>query len=258
MRVTIHQVAERAGVSLATVSHVFNNPDRVGRLTREKVLEAAYHVGYLHRKKRKRRLGAVGIVADNFANITVGEFYNMVAWGIFEEIKNMQLNIMLEAVSAEEGHIPQFVVQNLVDGVLFFGKVSRDVVLMTKNKNIPLVLVGHPIPDLELHTVLPDNRAGATMAAEHLIGKGHKKFAVIIGEPLYDPITADRLEGFRFGLTKVGIQLNHKYIVQADFGLPDSAIKATEKLLKLADPPTAIFCFNDSFAFRCIQTIEEH
>ena len=258
MKITIHDVAKRAEVSLSTVSQVFNNPDRVGKIMREKVLEAAYHVGYIHRKKRKRRLGTIGIVCDNFANVTIGEFYNVVVWGILEELKKMKFNVMIEAVGQDEDRIPQFVTQNLVDGVLFLGKVSRQVVLMTQRKNIPLVMVGHPIPDLELHTIVPDGRAGAVLAAEHLVAKGHKKIAIMLGEPQYDPITANRLEGFRFGLAKAKINLKKEYIAKADFIDGETAVKTTEKLLKLPNKPTAIFCASDSLAYRCIKALKEN
>lgn len=259
MKITIHDVAKRAGVSLSTVSQVFNNPDRVGKIMREKVLEAAYHVGYIHRKKRKRRLGTIGIVCDNFANVTIGEFYNVVVWGILEELKKMKFNVMVEAVSFEEDRIPQMVVQNQVDGVLFLGIVNRQMVLMTSQKNIPLVMVGHPIPDLELHNIVPDGRAGALLAANYLIEKGHKRIAVMLGGPRYDQIVSDRLDGFRFGLSNAGLKLPEEYIVKADFSYPDdTTTKATEKLLKLKKRPTAIFCMADSLAFRCIRTLKDN
>ncbi len=149
------------------------------------------------------------------------------------------------------------ITKSKVDGALFLGKCSRDIIYIAQQKNIPVVLVGHPLPETEIHTIVPDGRSGSFKAVEHLISLGHRKIAIISGEPEYDPITSERLDGYRFALSKNGIAEKKEYIVEADYGKPKTAIDATKRLLELPDPPTAIFCTSDSLAYRAFEAVKE-
>jgi DNA-binding LacI/PurR family transcriptional regulator len=196
-------------------------------------------------------------VTDDYYNFILGEFYNWVVWGILEELKKRSQNVLIESTGKDPEYFPKMIVKNLVDGVLFLGKSSLDLAYISEQKGIPLLLVGHPVPELELHTIVPDGRSGAFQATSHLIELGHKKIAVITGEPMYDPVTAERVEGYRFALTTAGIEERKEYTAQADFGKPETATKAAEKLLDLTDPPTAFFCTSDSLAYRAYKAIKE-
>lgn len=254
--VSIKDIAKQAGFSATTVSFALNNPDRVGAGTRRHVLRIARKLDYSRIKKSGKR-GAIGIVTDDYYNFVLGEFYNWVVWGILEELKSRGINILIESTGKNPDYFPKMVTKNLVDGVLFLGKNSLDLNYIAQQKGIPLLLVGHPIPEGELHSIVPDGRAGAFQAVNHLIELGHKKIAIITGEPTYDPTTAERIEGYHFALSKAGIAENKDYLVQADFGRPETAITATQKLLELTDPPTAIFCASDSLAYRAYKAIKE-
>ena len=254
--VSIKDVAKEAGVSISTVSFALSNPERVGAQTRRHVLRIAREMDYTRVKKLKKR-GAIGLVADDYYNLLFGEFYDEVVFGILEELKKRQVNVLVESTGKDPEYFPKMITKNLVDGVLFLGKSSPDLIYIAQQKNIPLVLVGHPIPEVELHTIVPDGRSGAFQAVNHLIELGHKKIAMITGEPKYDPITAERVEGYHFALNKANIAERNDYIVEADFGKPETAVKAARKLLDLSDPPTAIFCASDSLAYRAYKAIKE-
>ncbi|MFA4844068.1 MAG: LacI family DNA-binding transcriptional regulator [Candidatus Margulisiibacteriota bacterium] len=252
--VSIKDVAKRAGVSLSTVSFAMNNPDRVAINTRRNVLRIARELEYSRVKKHGKR-GYIGIVTDDYYNFLFGEFYNWVIFGILEELKARGINILVESTGKDPEYFPRMITKNLVDGVLFIGKSSLDLTYISQQKGIPILLVGHPMSEGELHTIVTDGRSGAFQAINHLIDLGHKKIALITGEPMYDPITAERVEGYRFALNKAGIEERKEYLIQADFGKPETAINATKQLLALSDPPTAIFCASDSLAYRAYQAI---
>lgn len=254
--VSIRDIAKQAEVSLSTVSFALNNPERVGANTRHHVLRIAREIGYSRIKKLKKR-GYIGIITDDYYNFLFGEFYNWVVFGILDELKKRNLNVLVESTGNDPECFPKMITKSLVDGVLFLGKSNRDLIYISQQKGIPMVLVGHPMPEVELHTIVPDGRSGAFQATNHLIELGHKKIAMIIGEPMYDPITAERVEGYRFALSKAGILETKEYIVEADYGKPETAIEAAKKLLDLPDPPTAIFCASDSLAYRAYQAIKE-
>lgn len=254
--VGIKDVAKMARVSLSTVSFALNDPDRVAVETRRQVLRIARELEYNRVKKHGKR-GYLGIVTDDYYNFLFGEFYNWVIFGIFEELKARKINILVESTGKDPEYFPRMITKNLVDGVLFIGKSSLDLTYISQQKGIPVLLVGHPMSERELHTIVTDGRSGASQSVKHLLELGHKKIALIIGEPLFDPIIADRVEGYRFALNKEGIEERMDYIVQADFGKPKTAIKATKKLMGLSDPPTAIICASDSLAYRAYQALEE-
>jgi DNA-binding LacI/PurR family transcriptional regulator len=253
--VSIKDVAKEAGVSLSTVSFALNNPDRVAENTRRHVLRTARELGYNRIKKHVKK-GCLGIVTNDFHNLIFGEFYNLVVLGMLQALRERGVNVLVESAEKNPEYFPRMVVKGLVDGVLFLGKSNRDLIYVAQQKGIPVVLAGHPIPEVEIHTVVPDGRSGAFQAVEHLIELGHQKIALITGEPPYDPITADRVEGYRFALTRAGLLVRDDYLVEADFGRPVTALKAAEQLLNLSDPPTAFFCASDSLAYRAYQAIK--
>ena len=254
--VSIKDVAKEAGVSLSTVSFALNNPERVGTQTRRHVLRIAREMDYMRVKKLKKK-GSIGLISDDYHNLLFGEFYNVVVFGILEELKKRKVNVLVESTGKDPEYFPRMITKSMVDGVLFLGKSSRDLIYIAQQKGIPIVLVGHPIPEVELHNIVPDGRSGAFQAVNHLIELGHKKIAMITGEPIYHPITAERVEGYRFALNKAGLSDKKEYMVEADFGKPETAVEATKKLLNLKDPPTAIFCTSDSLAYRTYQAIKE-
>lgn len=253
--VSIKDVAKKAGVSLSTVSFALNNPDRVAVDTRRHVLRIARELEYSRIKKHGKK-GYLGIVTDDNYNLIFGEFYNWVVFGILEELKARGLNVLIESTGKDPEYFPRMITKSLVDGVLFLGKSSLDVPYISKQKGIPILLVGHPIPEVEMNSIVPDGRNGTIQAINHLIELGHKRIAIIAGEPSYDPTTAERVEGYKYALAKAGLKESNEYMVQADFGKPETAIKLTEKLLDLPESPTAIFCCSDSLAYRAYRAIK--
>lgn len=253
--VGIRDIAKEAKVSLSTVSFALNNPERVAADTRKHVLRITREFGYSRIKKSDRK-GQIGIVADDYYNFVQGEFYNWVVWSMLEELKTRNVNVLVESAGKDPEYFPRMIIKNLVDGVLLLGKSSLDLAYISQQKNIPLVMVGHPSPEIELHAVVPDGRSGACQAVNHLIELGHKKIAIITNEQKYDPVVSERIEGYRFALSGAGIAEHQEYLAEGDMCKPETAIGVTNKLLELPDPPTAIFCTSDSLAYRAYKAIK--
>jgi len=247
-KVLIEDIAKRAGVSLATVSQALNHPREVNRKTRQKILEICVQLGYTHKKAgHKRHLNLAVLALDRYIPFT--DFYGRVSVGILEEAQKQGFNVILEPFTKEQEELPRAISKNIIDGILVLGPLPREHILMLKQRNLPLVLCGHPVPGLETHTVMPDGRAGMYEAAKHLISLGHKKIAFISGGPIFDPVVADRLEGYRFAMFEAGLEIPKEYIVQADFVRYEDSHTAVEKLLGLDSPPTALLCISDPIAY---------
>lgn len=255
-KIRVKEIAKEVGCSAATVSQAFNNPKLVNRQTRAEILEACERLGYIRRisnKKRRKIIGVTGISHD----LILGEYYNRVTAAILSAAKDQNINVVIENFSDEEDALPRMFAKKVLDGVLILGRISQDHVLMIKQQNIPLVLCGHPIPGIELHTVISDGRAGIYEMTKHIIKLGHKNIAHMTGGPHFDPVVSDRLDGFRYAMTEAGLSVNDEYIVVGDFCAWETAARAVEELMKLKAPPTAIVCESDALAYNAYQKLKE-
>jgi DNA-binding LacI/PurR family transcriptional regulator len=120
---------------------------------------------------------------------------------------------------------------------------------------IPLVVVDRGSDELKTSTVVVDNYSGAYEAVEHLIGKGHRRIAIIQGLP--ETVTAsERLRGYHDALTRHGIEFDENLVVGRDFRQENGYIE-TKILLKKEKPPTAIFSTSDLITLGCLQALFE-
>lgn len=255
-KIRIKDIARKVGCSAATVSQAFHNPKLVNKQTRLAILQASEEMGYVRRrvqKKMKKIIGVLGISHD----LILGEYYNSVTKAIIAATRKEGINVIVEEFGDQEDALPFMFAKKVLDGVIILGKISQDHVLMIKQNGFPLVLCGHPIPGIELNTVLGDGRAGIYMVAKHLIKLGHRKIAYITGGPVFDPVTSDRLDGYRYALNEAGIELEENYIAVADFCVWETAVKAVDKLTELKNRPTAIICESDALGYMAYQRIEE-
>jgi len=253
-KVRIEDIARRLGISPATVSQALNNPKEVNRKTRQEILSLCEEIGYLKPVRGKKRTYHIAVISRdtyNFAN----DFYAKVCEALLTYARKHKYNLIFEPWSDENDEIPWSVSRNKIDGVIILGKIHREKVLLIKQKQIPLVLCGHPLPDLEQHTVMPDGKSGSYQATKHLIELGHKKIATIAGGEIFDPVSRDRIEGYRYALLEAGIEVREDYIVMADFHLYSHADKVLDKLILREEHPTAIVCASDPIAYKIYETL---
>lgn len=255
-KIRIKEIAKEAGCSPATVSQAFNNPKLVNRKTRAKILEVCEALGYMRRRFKRRSKRIIGVTGVSH-ELILGEYYTRVTSAILSAAKNEGFNVIIEYFGDKEALLPNMFSKKVLDGVLVLGKISQDHVLQIKQHDLPLVLCGHPIPGIELHTVLSDGRKGIYEVTRHLIEMGHKKIAHITGGPLYDPVVSDRLDGFRYALSEAGLSFPEEYIRLGDFCDWSSAVKAVDKLIELKDPPSAIVCESDALAYTAYHRLLE-
>ncbi len=255
-KVRIKDIAKKVGCSPATVSQAFHNPKLVNRQTRRAILDACEEMGYERRKRSKKASKIIGVTGIS-SDLILGEYYNEVAKSIIAAAKREGVNVVIEAFDDKQENLPDMFYKKVLDGVIVLGKISQEHVLMIKHGNYPLVLCGHPISGLELNTVLSDGRAGIYAATKHLIELGHKNIAYITGGPIFDPVTSDRLDGYRYALNESGLEINDKNIMVADFCVWETAAKSVDKLLALKNQPTAIICESDALAYMACQRIQE-
>lgn len=262
MRVTIKDVAERAGVDPSTVSRIINNDPKlsVRAETRLRISEAIGELGYrpnfMARNLRLNTSGAVGMLIPDITNPSFPEMIK----GAESSSSEKDLSLIL----CNTGDIPEkelkmvrFLLDRRVDGLLLASVHMRDETIQEVEKSgVPYVLVNRGNRKDTGAYVVADNAAGARMAVRHLISLGHRKIAHIAGF-LYTDTGIERMEGYRKELNLADIPSNPEYMVEAGY-TEREGYKAMRKLLLLPDRPTAVFAANDLLAMGALMAMHEN
>ncbi len=254
-KVRLKEIAKAVGCSQATVSHAFNDPKLVNRQTRQEILRVSGELGYSRKRYFKQKKKIIGITARSFSAI-FGPYYKDVTEAVLAKAKEQGVNVIIEAFENDDA-LPAMFAKKVLDGVLVYWDLPQEHIMKMKETGVPLVICGYPLPGFEVHTVLSDGRAGMYEIAKHLADLGHRRFGYITGGEVLNPITSDRLDGFRYGLAEKGLKLAEEDIAVADFGRWELAAKAVDQLMAREKPPTALVCENDPLAFVAIHRLQE-
>ena len=211
-RVTIADVASAAGVSKTAVSFAFNNPDRLGQATLERVLGVAQDLGYTPhpaaRALSTKRSGTIGLlVPQRLATVFGNPFVSELIQGLGEQCDEHDLTLLL--VPPLDGSLEQAIRTASVDGFISLGLSPDDsAVRLLERMGIPNVLVDsegsadHPAVNI-------DDEAGAEAAATHLLELGHRRIAILVLPPVRaqkdpSPSVTRRLSGYRKAIDAAG------------------------------------------------------
>ena len=255
----MRDVAERAGVSVTTVSHVVNETRPVSDELRQRVLTTMDELGYqpnrLARSLRLQETHTIGMIVPDSAN----PFFAEVARGIEDTSFEQSYNVILcnsDGNLDKELLYTNVLVEKQVDGILFVAAgVSTEHIRALQTRRMPLVLVDRDIPGVAVDSVLTDNARGGWQAIHYLIELGHRRIGCITGPSDVTP-SAERVTGYRQTLREAGIAVDENLVVKGDFQY-QSGFRATQQLLGMNDPPTAIFACNDLMAVGAISAVIE-
>lgn len=244
-RVTIAEIAQEAGVSVATVSKVLNGHAHVADTTRQRVealLESHHYV-----RRRSRPTHTVGLI-DLVINELDSPWSVEVVRGVQEAAAQHDTGLVVTAVHGRTADTLRWL-DNLTkrgsDGVILAvtvlaGAQRRKI----EELDVPLVVID-PVgnPDASIPSVGATNWHGGLAATQHLLGLGHRRIGVITGPE--DVLSARaRLDGYRAALESAGVGVDPRLEVRGDFH-HGTGITGAEHLLALPEPPTAIFASSD-------------
>ena len=257
-RVGIKEIAEKAGVSTATVSHSFRNPGRVSDKTREKVLAAAKEVGYTPNQQavslRTAKSGNIVVIIPD-----VTDSYNSeIIKGIDSVARDRRYSVLLgdtQGSAEREREFAALVDSRQADGVILMShRMPFDIPPDTSPEDLPkLVNGGEFTGHNEFPSVSVDDKQGGIDATSHLIELGHRQIAVITGDR-NSTSTQLRLEGFREAMADAGIPVNEVMVINGGYSIDSGEIAAKELIIR-KDRPTAIFCFSDEIALGCMYAL---
>lgn len=250
--VTIKVVAEKAGVSPATVSRVINNSGYVSEETRKRVEKAIEMLGYVPnnaaRALVKRKTNTIGVVVNNLHD----PFFHDLIKGFEDGATESSYNVIFcsalgEDVAAKERYV-KYLTNGVADGIVLYGSYFSDeyIINYLVDINFPFILIENEIPGRNVNNLLIDNIGGAENAVQYLISLGHKRIAHIVGNP-NRKVNIDRMNGYINAMHKNAINIDSSYIkyISKDY---TSGYDKMKELLLSDNRPTAVFCSDDAIA----------
>lgn len=250
--ITITDVAQRAGVSMKTVSRVLNAEPHVRQEVRDKVLGAARELHY-RPKVSARSLAGSRCYQLGFLLHQVSPYAIYAQLGALKACRAFGYHLVVEAIDLAAPELAsdmEALVNGLsVDGLVLLPPVCDDqIVLKTLDAaGIPYVRISPATVQEHSTRIEADDAAAARAMTEHLLGLGHRRIGLIQG-PKGHAASGRRLEGFRQALAAQGLKPEPDLMQDGLFTF-DSGRNAAARLLALDNPPTAIFASNDVMAY---------
>jgi LacI family transcriptional regulator len=260
-RATIRDIADLAGVSIATVSRVLNGRPDVAPDTRETVLQVVREHGFsTNRGARGLSSGRTGIIGLTLPLVN-DAYFGPILSGASEALYERDMRILLAPTLHEhdrEVSLMERLVRGTTDGaILMLPEESTEELLRIQELGYPFVVVDPREPPPEgIPCVSAMHAAGAKLATEHLLELGHRRIGVVTG-PTGWYANDERLHGFRAAMASAGLLVEPDLIEGSDWSIP-SGEAAAERLLSLDELPTAIFAFNDNGAIGVLNAARRH
>ncbi|MFD4584588.1 LacI family DNA-binding transcriptional regulator [Streptomyces sp. NPDC087659] len=243
-RITLAQVAEKAGVSISTVSKVLNGRQDVAAPTRVKVERLLETHAYRRTARSSREAPLIEIVFHELDSIWAMELIR----GVENVAKAHQASVVLTESGTRHSPAPDWVEGVLqrrpIGVVLVFSALPQEVKQQLRARSIPFVIIdpaGDPDPDVP--SVGSANWNGGLAATRHLIELGHRRIGIITG-PEDMLCSLARLDGYRSAMSMAGLEAGPGLVRYGDFHVEGGFDRAME-MLRLPEPPTAIFAGSD-------------
>ncbi len=258
-RATIKEVAQAAGVSIATVSRILNSQSGVSEALKEQVLRAVRELHYqpnaVARALKVQKSRSIGLIIPDIEN----PFFPALVRSVEDSAKAQGYSLILcntDGKPAEESKYIKFLFSKQVDGILFVGNSAfSEADKWLLNVQTPIVLLDRRIVGLPLSTVMVDNQAGAFMAVEHLIKMGRKRIALVGGKDT--PTNSERLAGYKQALQAYGIAYAPELVTQGAFNF-DGGYAGIERLLRAGCQFDAVFAANDMMAIGAVECLAKN
>ena len=267
---TMRDVAELAGVSTATVSHVINGSKKLSPETTERVLRAISQVNYTPNTVAKSlRLGqtfTIGVLVEDIRGLPVAAIVSGISetlaragyktifhdLHLLEKLYNQYEQIGIYRERINEG--VSLLKSSNVDGIIYVAMHDRHLDYLLDPMDTPLVYAYSHGTENDTYVTYSNKDSAADMI-RYLLSKGHKRIAVIAGHPHSYP-TAQRLLGIQMAMQQAGLPLPAQYIRYGVWEY-ESGKQETEAILQLDPLPTAIFAMNDLMAAGCMAALQK-
>jgi DNA-binding LacI/PurR family transcriptional regulator len=258
---SLKDVAQRAGVSVKTVSNVVNNYPHVTPAMRERVQQAIDELGYrpnlIARHLRKGRTGIIALAVPELGN----PYFAELAGAVIDAAARHDYTVLLDHTGGRRENeilVSQGFRAHVIDGLILSPIELEAEDLLGRSEDAPLVLLGEREYEAPYDQIAIDNVAAARSAVRHLTGLGHRRIAFLGArrESARRPAHL-RLRGWREELTAAGLPCDDSLVAATDgYGRVDGAA-AMNALLDRGERPDAVFAYNDLVALGAMRVLTE-
>lgn len=250
--VSMKDIAQRCGVSVATVSKALNGQPDIGEETRSRICAIADEMGYMTnsaaRALKTNRTHNLGVLFVDERRSGLGHEYfstMLESFKVEAEARGYDITFLNRNVGGRNTTYLQHCLYRGLDGVAvacvdFTDPQVRELV----ESNIPLITVDHVFNNRL--AVLSDNAHGVSALVRHVYSKGHRRIAFLHGERT--TVTQNRLIGFYRACEELGLEVPDDYVRECVYHDPDRCHRETRKLLSLKERPTCIL-FPDDYSY---------
>ncbi|WP_435587933.1 LacI family DNA-binding transcriptional regulator [Micromonospora aurantiaca (nom. illeg.)] len=260
MRHRLKDVAERAGVSVKTVSNVVNGYQHVRADTRARVEEAIAALNYRpNLSARNLRKGRTGVIALAVPELDIPYFAEL-ARHVVTAAADHGWTVLIDQTggrSEQERKAASGIGDHMIDGLILspLALTADDLAALA---GLPMVLLGERVDHGLADHVMIDNVAAAREITAHLIGLGRRRIAAIGSQPTPEGASARlRLAGYTAALTEAGIAYDERLVAPAPAWHRADGAAAVRRLLTTGVRPDAVFCFNDTLALGALRALHE-
>ena len=260
MAATIKDIAQKAGVSISTVSRVINGNYPVSSDVQyrvKKVMEELdFHPNAIARSLRSRKSKLIGFIIADVSN----QFFMDIAKGLEKEIDKIDNQLLIASSYNEpekESKIINSLIERNIDGLVIAssGGESLTAIEKCRENGIPVVLIDRSFDKIDVSQVLCNDFEASVDLVEILIKEGHRRIACL-NVMLSNPTGKHRLDGYIKALSDNRIEIDESIISGSNFG-PDEAYEFVMKVFSSKDRPTAIYCTNNQMAFGALRAFNE-
>jgi DNA-binding LacI/PurR family transcriptional regulator len=258
-RITMADVAERAGVSKATVSHVINDTRFVEEATKDRVREAIRALGYrpnvAARSLTTQRTRIIGLIVSDVTNTFFAELMR----GIEDVLVDNGYSLMLcntnEVLEREEYYIDILLRQG-VDGIIAAATSQDwDALNEAAKLNIPIVMLDRTFENADSPYVGVNNNHGAYLGTRHLIERGYRDIGILSGFQRLSTMR-ERLAGYEQALAEANLPLRENWCIDSPLTIEDGK-RAMQQLMSQAERPRAVFISNNLLSLGALIGLRE-
>lgn len=259
-RVRLRDIADATGLSLASISLALNDKEGVSLENRQRIVDIARELNYERPTARARQGAATvtAIIERLPVAIAADPFNRPILQGLEAAARRHGYRVAMEFAGPDDHPDTGAWRAGSTAGVIVLGggDLSAEWVQAAVDSAIPVVMVDHVVPGLELPAVISDNLAGAHEMTRYLLGMGHRRIGFIRGPSKYWTLS-ERLAGFMLAMQQAGVwpdqELVPPRVSHSDF----KGYGEMSRLLDLADPPTAVIAVSDKAALGAYRAAHE-
>lgn len=256
---TIKDVAQVAGVSVATVSRVINDSESVREETRRDVQRAIEQLQYspnlLGRNLRKLQTKRIMVVVDTISN----QFYSRILRGIEEKAKEQDFSVMICTTRGSKEQLMEhlkLLQTRAMDGAILMCADLAPVEIAQLRELYPIVCACEPILDRSMPNVSIDDFQASCDAVSFLLSRGHRRIAVV-GTPMQCTSSFQRMNGYFRALKLYGLQPEHELMIKEGYTYR-AGQRAAHKVLAMNPLPDAVYAFSDASAIGIVKELTQH